>query len=264
MTNDEYTAIKAVHFSGLKPLAVSPLLYHHRLAVPGEDKPAFALGSAAHCAILEPDEFGKRYAEYAPVRNGKKWEEWQEKNPGVQSLKPHEMSRAQEIARAVRGHRIAGQLLRGGRAEEVVTWNDAVTGLACKGRLDYLRPDFVTDLKTARDPSPQAFAKVASGLGYLAQVAFYHDGATAARLIDGKQRPYIIAVESNEPFDVACFQLTDDALLYGREFYRSLLRRLLECTEANYWPGVAPDLQELGISPYAPDPYSTAEIGDDF
>jgi exodeoxyribonuclease VIII len=264
MTYDDYDAIKAVHFSGLKNLSVSPLWYLHRMNNPGESKPAFALGSAAHCAILEPESFWERYAEYAPVRNGKEWDKWQEEHPGVQSLKPHEMEKALEVSKAVRKHRIAAALLRGGRAEEVVIWNDASTGLACKGRIDYLRPDFLIDLKTTRDPSPKKFTRAASDFGYLAQVAFYHDGAAASRLIDGKQRPYIIAIQNDAPYDVACFQLSQDALLYGREFYRSLMRRLLECTEANFWPGVAPDLQELGISAYAPEPYAASETGEDF
>lgn len=260
----DYNAIKAVNFSSLMHLATSGLLYQYRLSHPGESKPEFRLGSAAHCAILEPDEFGSRYAEYAPVRNGKAWEEWQAEHPGVQSLKPHEMQHALRIRDAVHGHRIARRLLQGGRAEEVVTWNDGATGLACKSRVDYLRPDFLLDLKSARDPSPKAFTRAASALGYPPKMAFYHDGATAARLIDGKHRPYIIAVQSDEPYDVACFQLSQDAMLYGRDFYRSLLRRLLECTEAKYWPGVAPDLQELEISAYAPEPYAAGEIGDDF
>lgn len=260
----DYDAIKAINFSSLMHLMTSALAYQFRLENPGEPKPWFTLGSAAHCAILEPDEFEKRYAVYEPVRNGKAWEEWQKEHPGVQSLKPHEMAKAIRIRDAVYGHRIARSLLQGGRAEWTVTWTDEATGLACKSRVDYLRPDFLLDLKSARDPSPAAFTRTASALGYPPKMSFYHDGATAARFIDGKHRPYIIAVQSDEPYDVACFQLSQDAMLYGRGFYRSLLRRLLECTEANYWPGVAPDLQELGISAYAPEPYAIAETGDDF
>lgn len=264
MSQADYDAIRAVNFSSLIHIATSGLLYRHRLNIPGESKSHFTLGSAAHCAILEPDAFESRYAVYAPVRNGKAWEAWQAEHPGVESLKPHEMERALKIRDAVYGHRVAKRLLCGGRAESVVTWTDAATGLACKGRLDYLRPDFLLDLKSDRDPSPAMFERAASKYGYQSKMSFYHDGATAARLIDGKHRPYIIAVQSDEPYDVVCYQLTQDAMLYGRDFYRSLLRRLLECTEANHWPGVAPDLQELGISAYAPEPYAAATNEEDF
>lgn len=250
MTFEEYGAIKGVNWSSLKHMQVSPRMYRWRLAHP-ENKPAFALGNAAHCAILEPDAFEQRYAEYAPVRNGAKWEAWQAEHPGVQSLKPDEMAEAKEIAKEVRGHRIAAKLLRGGRSEESITWTDEATGLTCKARVDYLRPDLLLDLKTARDPSPEKFERDAFSFGYASQVAFYHDGATRARLIDGRERPYIIAVRKGDDFDVACFQVKSETLEVGRVIYRRLLRRLAECMDADYWPGVAPDLQHLGLPPWA-------------
>jgi len=169
----------------------------------------------------------------------------------MEALKPDELAKIKEIAKAVREHRVAGALLRGGRSEEAVTWTDEVTGLACKGRLDYIRPDVVIDLKTTRDPSPSRFEKSAHSYGYAAQLAFYHDGAVQRRLIDGKTRPYVIAVQSNGAPDVACFQLKQETLDAGRALYRSLLRKLVQCTEANYWPGVAPELQQLGVPPWA-------------
>lgn len=250
----DYSAVPGINWSSLKHLSVSPKLYQWRLTHPEPSKPAYVLGSAIHCAILEPDVFYQRYAVFDGVRRGKAWEEWQAEHPGVQSLKPDELEHVRHVAAAVRWDRVAGPLVRGGRFEEVVTWFDAATGLPCKGRVDYIRPEVVIDLKSTRDPRPQKFERAAADYGYPGQLAFYHDGAVAAKLIDGRARPYIIAPQSGEPYDVAVFQLKEETLEYGRLLYRSLLHRLLECTEAGFWPGVAPDLQELGISPWAPEP----------
>jgi hypothetical protein len=98
----------------------------------------------------------------------------------------------------------------------------------------------------ARPGAAQVRARAAD-YGYAAQLAFYHDGAVQNRLIDGSQRPYIIAPQKSEPYDVVVFQLKPETLEAGRAIYRALLQRLVECTEANYWPGVAPELQELGL-----------------
>jgi hypothetical protein len=128
-------------------------------------------------------------------------------------------------------------------------WVDAQTGLRCKGRLDSIRPDLFIDLKTTRDPAYGPFQRAIINYGYDAQCAWYFDGAVAARRIDGRRAPVIIAVRTDKDNDVAVYPL--DALLVarGRMVYRRLLQQLVACTAANYWPGVAPEprVMELPI-----------------
>lgn len=248
---EEYNKIPAVNWSSLKQIDISPLQYKHRLDNPEPQKDAFVLGGAFHCDVLEPEKFDARYAVFEGTRRGKKWDEWQAERPRVQSLKPDELKRVRAMSKAVRDHRIAAPLLCGGRREDVVRWIDSTTGLACKGRLDYLRPDFLIDLKAARNPAPAAFERAAFNFGYAAQCAFYHDGAITAQLIPGDISPYIIAVQNVAPYDVACYKLDAEALAVGRSVYQRLLRRLVECVESDLWPGVAPDLLPLRIPPWA-------------
>lgn len=264
-SHQSYDDIKAINWSTLKYMAVSPSMYRWRLEHPEPRKPAFVFGGAVHTLVLEPEFFDERYAECDMVRNAKheKYKTWLADHPGVEALTPPEIARVRATAEAVLKHRIAGQLLTGGRREEAVTWTDAATGLACKGRLDYIRPDFLIDLKTARDVAPPKFERAAANYGYLAQTAFYHDGGVASRRIDGLEPPYIIAAKGTDDNDVAVFRLEPEALDYGRAFYRGLLERLLQCTEAAYWPGVAPELQPLRLSPWASEPFAI-ESGEDF
>ena len=267
MTHAEYAAIEGINWSSLKHLGVSAHMYRHRLNDPEPSKPAFIFGGAAHCAILEPERFDERYGVFDGTRRGKEWDRWQAENPDRLSLKPSEMERVRRVADAVigpNGHRVARTMLRGGRVEEATTWTDEVTGLRCKGRLDYIRPDVVVDLKTTRNPDPQKFERDAASYGYIAQCAFYHDGAKAARRIDGRERPYIIAARSDDDFDVAVFQLTESTLDVGRRIYRSLLQRLMECTTANYWPGVAPQVVQLGVPPWASAQIVADDESEDF
>jgi hypothetical protein len=66
VTNEEHHAIRALSNSGMRDLAVSPLRYWYRWINPApkreEESPAMSMGSALHCAVLEPDAFDARYA----------------------------------------------------------------------------------------------------------------------------------------------------------------------------------------------------------
>jgi exodeoxyribonuclease VIII len=249
----DYDSIKAMNWSSLKHLAVSPLLYRWRVEHPQPPKAAYTIGGAIHCRILEPEKFDRRYAVYDGTRRGAAWDAWQEDHPGVESLKPAELAHVENVGRSVLINRDATQLLKGGLAEETLSWQDAGTGLACKGRLDYLRPAGLLDLKSAREVDPWNFTRASGRYMYHGQVAWYHDGAIAAgRLPADAERPYILAVQSVEPYDCAVYQLSALALATGRQLYQDLLRRFVECTAADWWPGCATGVQPLEVPEWAP------------
>lgn len=289
-----YTAIPAIRWSSLKHMSESPSMFRYRLTHPEPRKKAWVVGGAIHCAVLEPDTFDDRYViidaktlgEIAPARNTKEGKalvgehpEWSttamtsdeyqaacvaSEFPGKEALTDRQRATALTAGDAVRGHRVARELLRGGCAEESIAWTDERTGLRCKGRLDYLRPDLVIDLKSSRDPSPSKFERDALNYGYAAQVPFYQDGARALGRVVGDRRPCVIAVRSKDDFDVACFELTQEAFKTGRAIYRGLLDRVAECTAANYWPGVAPELRSLNLPPWAVNEIIDNEPSEDF
>lgn len=66
MEANQYHSQHALSNSGMKDLAVSPLRYWHLHLSP--DRPAeritpeLTFGTALHCKVLEPDEFGERFA----------------------------------------------------------------------------------------------------------------------------------------------------------------------------------------------------------
>jgi exodeoxyribonuclease VIII len=278
---ETYASIRGVNWSSLKYISVSPRMYRYRLANPEPRKKSYVIGGAIHCMVLEPETFADRYVvldaatirEHAPPRSSKEGkalvaehpefatsamtsEEYQAACvalafPGREAISDKQYDTCVAASSAVMEHRVARDLLRAGIAEESVTWTDPDTGLLCKGRLDYLRPDLIIDLKSSRDPSPAKFERDTVNYGYASQVAFYHDGAMAAKRCTGASLPHIIAVRAKDDFDVACFRLTREAYETGRAIYRSLLQRLAECTAADYWPGVAPELRSLELPPWA-------------
>lgn len=259
MDFSDYSSIPAINWSSLKYMADSPRMFRYRLTHPEPRKPSYEMGSAVHCAILEPEKFDERYGVFDGIRRGKEWEAWKAENPGKEGLKPAKLDQVQWVADAVMEHRVARTLLRGGLAEEVITWRDERTGLLLKCRADYLRPDLVIDLKGTRDATPARFKSDALRYGHYGQVAMYHDGAIAERRIDGKACPVIIAARTGADFDVAVFQLTPNDLERGRALYRGFLQRLIECTEADYWPGVAPELVPLDMPDWGGNKLTTDE-----
>jgi len=165
---------------------------------------------------------------------------------------PAMLEQAEAMADAAWSHGANAALLTGGRAEETVTWTDAATGLDCKGRLDYITPLGLVDLKSTRNIEPRRFLRDAASYGYHGQLAFYHDGAvTAGVLPPDADPPRLIAVQSSAPWDVAVYSLPHAVLEAGRAWYRSLLEKLLDCTEAEWWPGVAPGVLDLDLPGWA-------------
>lgn len=254
-----YEEIDALNWSTLKHLATSPRMLKWRSEHPRPDSPALALGRGGHCALLEPERFAQTYA--VPP---KKWDRrfkdqkaeaaaWEATlAPGIEVLDFEEYETVVRLAEAVRAHPAAARLLRAGRVEEIVTWTDEETGVACKARLDFIAPMYLLDLKSTRQQKIRAMWHDFASYLHHGQVAWYHDGAIAARVIPpDAERPRVIFVQTVEPFDVVPAQMTPTDLQTGRALYRSLLRRYIECQAAGWFPGLAADVIDSALPPWA-------------
>jgi hypothetical protein len=88
LSNEAYHSGHGISKSGLDLIARSPA---HFIGAEKKDLPSFALGSATHCAILEPHEFDKRYFRGEDIRRGTKaWDEIEAKAEGREVLKPQD------------------------------------------------------------------------------------------------------------------------------------------------------------------------------
>lgn len=253
-----YAAIDAVNFSSLKVMATSAKAYRDALEAPREDTPAMAMGRAVHCAVLEPDEFPLRYALRPDgidrrTKDGKAaWEAFVAANAGRDVLDADEYRRALAIRDAVRGHGPAAARLATGRAEQVIQWTDAETGVACKARADFISTvgrGAIVDLKTTSKLNPRMWPSEVARRFYHAQLAFYIDGAHAAGL--GALDAVIIGVESARPYDCGVWTLDEDSLYCGQQTYREWLARLVECRRTNVWPGLYPQEEPLRLPAWA-------------
>lgn len=249
----EYRAIDALSISRLKELQRSGLHYQHRLAHPLVTAP-LTLGTAAHCATLEPERFERQYAVWTRrsdktgnlcPRNGQWWDAFQAENIGKMILTEDERDEALTIATAVRADPVAMRYLESGEPEVTMTWEPGR-----KGRVDWLTKidgqPVLVGLKTTRDCRHFSFGSQAAKLGYALQWAWYHDGYCA---IKDNVAPGVveIVVESAPPHAVAVYRILDEIIDFGRDEYEVLLDQLAECERAGKWAGPYTEEQVLTL-----------------
>lgn len=258
MSRAEYEAMDRVNWSSLRHIARSPLHYRHALEEDSPDTAARKLGRAIHVAVLEPELFSGLYVVWDGGRRaGKAWDAFCEENADREILTVAEHEACAAIQRAVREHPIAAPYVQGGRSEVTIAWEHRIPAagdfpevvIPCKGRLDYLRPDCIVDLKSARDGSIEGFGRACWNLRYHTQLAFYQDGLAAAT---GRRLPVkIVVVENTAPWAVTVFDVPEYILEIGREEYTALLARLDYCRERDEWPGYADEEIELQLPRWA-------------
>lgn len=237
-----YRAAAGVNVSSLKEFSRSPLHYRYAKDNPKPTTSAMSLGTAAHCATLEPERFAAEFVTWTGGRRaGKEWDAFKADAEAAQRLilTEDERDTALAISDAVRACPEAMVYLKRGHAEVSMSWQHDEPELALKGRVDWLTVvdgcDVVVGLKTTRDLRPREFAAQAARLCYHWQWAFYYDGFE--RITGRKPAMVEIVVESAAPHAVAVYTIGEIVLDLGRDEYREALAQFAECERTGVWPG---------------------------
>jgi hypothetical protein len=273
-TEREYfTDRTALSRSDLTRLAECPSDFEHSfergLPFPSRDGSAAKhLGTSAHLAILQPEEW-KRRAGIPKIPRPKHckrgttvhaaWtaaverrEELMATIPDPLHLTVEEYAKTSQIATAVWSHGDAAVLLGApGPVEQTVLWREPTSGLLVKVRVDKLselepamvygtslEPGLaVADLKTSKSLSARSFARSVRDYGYDLQSSLYRDAVRAWRGVDPAS--YWIAV-ANTPTRagrhlVRVFARSDESHLAGRARYQHLLAEVKRRREHNNW-----------------------------
>lgn len=276
MTNEAYHAADAVSKSRLDEFAKSPqhfwLKYENPNRAPSEQTEAMLIGSAVHCAVLEPDLFQQRY--FSPPKDAPKrpsstqvnaknpsadtliavawWRDFQDANKGKDLLTAEQHAECLALRDCVHADNRIASLLADGQSEQSYFAADPETGLLLK-----VRPDFITgggvflDLKVVRDASPWGFGRACAAHRYDVQAAFYPD---VLRLLypDTRRAFAFLAVEKNEAGPVAAIYYADDEMIAsGRAKWRREVSALAVCKKFNHWPGYTPEPQPVLFPKYA-------------
>lgn len=231
--NEYHSATGELSASGAKVLLHSPAKFHYQRTHRSEPTAAMLLGTATHSMILGA---GQTFAPYDGSRATKATKEQvaEIEADGKTPISRREFDLAVGMADAVMSHKIAGKLFEEGQPEVSLFWTDEDTGVPCRGRADWLRPDMIVDLKTARDASRGGFERAALNLGYAIQNHWYVDGFAHTL---GVELPFVfVVVESDPPHNVGVYDLDDDFYEYGGDKARRAREMFRDCTAANSWP----------------------------
>lgn len=250
LSNAEYHALDAVGKSDLDKIARSPA---HWKYAEREETAAIRIGSAVHCAVLEPERFEAEYVG-APdldkrTKAGKEaFAEFEAANQGKIVISADDLGLCLDLQAQVRNHPRVAHFLSSGQSEVSALWKDEEFGVRCRARFDWLTPDgWLIDLKTTTDASASAFARSCASYRYHVQAAWYLDAYPQASGGDLPMGFLFIAVEKTAPYAVALYELDAEAVELGRQLARRDLSRYATAREMDCWPGYPTEIQPLSL-----------------
>lgn len=256
---ETYFAIEAVSNSAAKHAHRSAL--HVAAAIlgfkPDDEKKSQIIGKRAHRCLLEPELYREevRVGPDVSSRNTKEWKAFERENEGFVCLKPKEALQLQNMIEAILNHKLASQIIRGGKRERVVIARCPRTGLLRKTRWDFdSEDDYAFDYKTAEDAGIEAFERNAAAYGYPNQGAFYLDVGDDAGL---KRKHFMFLVqEKDPPYAVAVYVYDGAVIEKAREMNNRRMDKVKYYAQNNLWLGYPEAVQTL----YAPSYFFEKEI----
>jgi exodeoxyribonuclease VIII len=271
----EYHAdYSSVSRSMLSDLKKSPRLYYERYVAqtrePSPPSEAMIRGTRFDVLLLTPALYYQQYAIVpATAPDGDRWDrrktahkrEWESWLLANSEREPVEADEHAElitmVAAAMRHPDIAHLASASGKAQHRLDWTNDKFQVACRCLIDksFVSANLIVDVKTAADPSPEAFQRAVVMHGYERQQAWYVDGFRANF---GKTPRFLFAVVgSTPPYDAAVYELDRDAEESGRAQNEFLLTRLSELQASGEWlPTWGKGIVTLGL-PRWHDPYKS-------
>lgn len=214
-----------------------------------EQTAATRWGTIVHTAVLEPEAMQSRYAVWSGGRKaGGAYEQFTESVGDREVITVAERNDAEFIRTCIRENSKAASLLDGIKHIEAgLSWT--VDGRDCKGRLDGIGDGYFIDLKTANDITDRGFESAAYRLGYHIKMGWYHFGLN--KVTGAKNSAFIIAVESDPPYDCRVFECSREFLERGMIEAAQIHERYFECCKANHFPGVSATVDALHLPSWA-------------
>lgn len=213
---------------------------------------ATTFGTAAHCAVWEPDYFAERF-EVLPPGDGRKAEIRNAKadieRRGKGALRPAEYAGCLRIRKILEEHPLVGPSLfdQDGESERSIFTRHGPTGLPLAIRPDRLLPrrGLVLDLKTTSDATPAAFRRTMAEYAYDVGAAWYPDRLEEAGLADCVM--VYIAVESSFPYMPRVYLPGARTIARGRAIAERGLGVIADCLSSGDWPAFGSGVEEIDV-----------------
>jgi hypothetical protein len=223
--------------SDLKNFLKSPRIYFYNKNNKKDnvDERHFAIGSATHEFVMEPELFDENYAVSKKfdkrTKVGKEeFAEFQLKNEGKTIINEVEMEMVKEMSASCKMNKTFLDFMEDSIYEVSAYTQDEETGLLLRMRPDILpqTKNSIVDIKTCRESSLKSFKSDCFSYGYSLSGAFYSNFL--------KRENYVfVAIEKTPPYQTSLFTLNDEMMDYGRHQYRMGLDLMKWSIDNNYW-----------------------------
>lgn len=166
-------------------------------------------------------------------------------------ISENDMDLCRGVMASVQSHEKASKAFSKGTAERSIYWQDAETGIFCRGRMDYYREDLgiIFDLKSCMDARYSKFQKDILNYHYHQKAAWYLDGCRAVGLpANGFAW---LAIEKEAPYAIGLYMASDEMLQLGRSEMRVMLNQFAECQQSGIWPGYPDEFCTIELPEWA-------------
>lgn len=210
-----------------------------------DPSPAMRWGSIVHAALLEPERFDRDVVIFDGPKRGKDWLEFQSANDGRSIITSEDSEQLAAMIQAVHGRADAKALLTEGDREVSMFWESPDYGKA-KGRMDVYLPSVqIVDLKTTK--SLTRFKDTSARLLYHVKCGWYQIGVREITGAKDYLPVYVVAVETDPPFDVQVFEYDAEALAIGRDMAMNIAKQYRACEKSGRYPGRCEDVTTLRL-----------------
>lgn len=156
----------------------------------------------------------------------KKFNEVAESNPGCYVIPEKTKENVKIMAAKAKKKADILNIFNNGYSELSFFWIDEETGIQCKVRPDYFRPDIgsIVDYKTTKNHTEDGFPREIVNYGYHFSAAFYIEGVEKVAGIEIENEMFIIiAIANTAPFEIEFFPLKHGALEQGSFLFKKVM-----------------------------------------
>lgn len=277
MTWQEYCDIRKMNASLIVKMNESPLAMKTAMEE-GFSEPTkeMQLGTGVHALLLEPNEFDKRFCILPDFRNHpdnktqdgersyrktkvsddmeKKFLQGETRN----ILTNADYEKCKRAISRIHSRPVMRELLS--KSNNEVTVEGIIDDVPFKGRIDFLTPQYIGDLKTARCIDKRRFGYAFMDLHYGQRMAIYRE--LVRQQTNTTRECVIICQKVSGDFDNCLVKIPSEELDEAFDQVRTLIAKFKACMSSNVWPGVdgGADWYELELPKRYNDEINWGEI----
>jgi len=254
MPNEAYHAFGGISKTGLDLIDRSPA--HYACRGPFKQTRPMVVGSAIHCAVLEPDLFFKQYVLLGDSIDRKSpiYKKAVAEHGDGNVLVASEVRQVIGMYEGIQADKKAMKRInQPGWCEISLFATDPETGVLVKCRFDKLTESGLgIDLKSTKDSSYSEFQKTIANYRYHVQEAWYR---YVFRLVSGQNLSgyLFLAVESEMPHCCKIWELDTESQLQGDREAMKNLETYAECVRSGKWPAPDSELELITLPAWAID-----------